>query len=332
MKQSQGVMFLAELQNQGLAENCAELASAGLKIAGQLGEELSAVLIGTGIAESAQELIGLGVKKVYVVDNPDLTYYHSESYLTVMTRICQDISPKVFLLGHTVLGRDLGTRLAFRMNTGLIPNCVDLEGDPDTGLVQMTRPIYGGKAHGIYTIESGRMQMATVAPKIFEPTPRDDSRQGEIISYTHEVDGASLKLQVVERFEDSVEGVKLEAADVIVSGGRGVGSAEDFEVLKELAKLLGGCVGASRAAVDSGWMHSNLQVGLTGKLVTPNVYIAIGISGALQHMAGCSRAKTIIAINLDHEAPIFKMAHFGVVGDWREILPPLLERYRALRC
>lgn len=324
-------MLLAELQNQELAGISAELVSAGQKIAGQLGAELSAVLIGSDIGERADELIKLGVNKVYVIDNAVFSRYHCESYLAVMSQICLQVQPHVLLMGHTELGRDLSPRLASALNIGLIPNCIYLEIEPDSEILKMTRPVYGGKAHGIYTLESSSPQMATVGIKVYEPAPSDDSRQGEIISFPCEIDPASFKIQFVEYVENELEGVKLEEAAVVVSGGRGMGCAEDFKELKELATALGGCIGASRAAVDNGWVPSNLQVGLTGKVISPKVYIAIGISGALQHMAGCSSAKTIIAINRDHEAPIFKMAHIGVVGDWREILPPLIERYRG-RC
>lgn len=331
MNQSRGVMFLAEFKDRGLAGISAELASAGRKIAGQLGEELSAVLIGPGSGDIAQELVCLGAQKVYVVDDPILTHYRPEPYLMVITRICEEVRPNVLIMGHTGVGRDLAPRLAFRLNTGLVTNCTYLNVDPESGLVQMTRPSFGGKANAIYTVEGGRPQMATLGAKIFEPAPRKDSRKGEIISFPIDVASVSYKTQVVEHVENCLEGVRLEDATVIVSGGRGMGCAEDFKVLEELAGTLGGCIGASRPAIDNGWVPSRLQVGLTGKVVSPNVYIAVGISGALQHMAGCSAAKTIIAINRDPEAPIFRMAHFGAVGDWKEILPPLIERCRLLR-
>lgn len=330
LNQSKGVMFLAEFRNQGLAEINAELASASLKIARQLGEEVSAVLIGSGITGSAQELISLGVDKVYLIDNTDFIRYRSEPYLAIMSQICQELQPNVLLLGHTDVGRDLGPRLAFRLNTGLVSNCFDFEKDPVTGNVRMTRLAYGGKATGIFTVEN-RPQMATLGPKRFEPAPKDHTRQGEIISFPYKIDETSVKKQVVNSSEASIDGVKLEDAEIIVSGGRGIGSTENFEQLKELAEILGGCVGGSRAAIDNEWLPSNQQIGITGKVVSPNLYIAIGVSGSIQHMAGCSAAKTIIAINRDPEAHIFKMAHFGVVGDWKKILPPLIESYRTLR-
>ncbi len=323
-------MILAELQKDRLAGISAELVTAGLKIAGQLGEELSALLIGENTGNRAQELICLGVHKVYVVDNPVFSCYRFEPYLELIARICQEIQPNVFLMGHTEVGQDLGPRLAFRLNTGFVPNCVELGVAPESGLLQMTRPVYGGKAHGLYMVNNGGLQIATVAPKVFEAALREDSRQGKITLLPWENEATSFKIQVVERVETESAGVRLEDATVIVSGGRGVGSAEDFAGLKELADTLGGSIGASRVAVDNNWVPNILQVGLTGKVVKPNVYIAIGISGSLQHMAGCSTAKTIIAINRDPEAQIFKMAHFGVVADWREILPPLIEKCKAL--
>jgi electron transfer flavoprotein alpha subunit len=328
---SKDVLFLAERRGQELTRMSAELTTAGLKIAGRLGHGLSAVLAGTELEDSAQELISMGVRKVYVVEDPALSRYSPEPYLALMTRICRELQPAVLLLGHTDTGRDLGPRLAFKLDVGLAPNCVGLDVDPESGVLQVTRPVFGGKAHGYFTLRDAEPQIVTVGPRVFEPAPTDGGPQGEIVSFAHAVDATAFKTTIVDRVDEGGEGVRLEDATVIVSGGRGVGSAEDFAGLKELAAVLGGCVGASRAAVDNGWVPSNLQVGLTGTVVSPNVYIAIGISGAAQHMAGCSSAKTIIAINRDPEAPIFQRAPFGVVADWREILPPLIEKCRSMR-
>ena len=330
MSPSKDVLFLAERRSQELTKMSAELATAGLKIAGQLGGELSAVLAGTELEDSAQELISMGARKVYVVEDPALSRYGPEPYLELMTRICREVQPAVLLLGHTDTGRDLGPRLAFKLDVGLAPNCVGLDVDPESGILQVTRPVFGGKAHGHFTLRDAEPQIVTVGPRVFEPAPADSGPQGEIVSFAHAVDATAFKTSIVDRVDEGGEGVRLEDATVIVSGGRGVGSAEDFAGLKELAAVLGGCVGASRAAVDNGWVPSNLQVGLTGTVVSPNVYIAIGISGAAQHMAGCSSAKTIIAINRDPEAPIFQRAPFGVVADWREILLPLIEKCRSM--
>lgn len=308
----------------------AELVTAGLTLAGQLGEELSAVLAGTGLGDSAQELVRLGVPKVYIAEDSLFDTYSPEPYLTLMTQVCREFEPRVVLMGHTDLGRDLGPRVAFTLGTGFAPNCVAVEVDQATGGLQVTRPVFGGKAHGVYALTSAEPPIVTVGQKVFEPAVPAPDGGGEIRAIAPTVDPATFKTSILERITDSTEGIKLEDATVVVSGGRGIGSAEDFQQLKELAAVLGGCVGASRAAVDSGWVPSNLQVGLTGTIVSPNVYLAIGISGAAQHMAGCSAAKTIIAINRDPEAPIFQRAPFGAVADWREILPPLIEKCRSM--
>jgi electron transfer flavoprotein alpha subunit len=329
VSQNKGVLFLAERRGQKLARMSAELATAGLKIAGELGEELSAVLVGTDLGDSAQELISVGAQKVYVVEDPAFSRYSPELYLALMTQICREVQPKVLLMGHAEIGRDLAPRLAFKLDTGFAPNCVDLQVDQGSGNLQVTRPVFGGKAQGVFTLTDATPHIVTVGLKVFEPASADGALQGEVVSFAHAVDASVFKTSIVDRVDEDIEGIRLEDAAVIVSGGRGMGSAEGFSQLRELATVLGGCVGASRAPVDNGWVPSSLQVGLTGTVVSPNVYIAVGISGAAQHMAGCSSAKTIIAINRDPEAPIFQRAPFGVVGDWKEILAPLIEKCKS---
>ena len=330
MGQYKGVLFLAERRGEELARVSAELATAGRKIAEQLGEGLSAVLVGTALGDSAQELINMGVQKVYVVQDPIFSSYNPEPYLALMSQICGQVQPKVLLMGHTEIGRDLAPRLAFGLDTGFAPNCVFVDVEQDSGTILVTRPVFGGKAHGLFTLTDAGPHIITVGPKVFEPASAEGQAQGEVINFAPVLDPATFRTAVIERVDESAEGIRLEDAAVIVSGGRGIGSAESFAELRELAAVLGGCVGGSRAAIDNGWVPSNLQVGLTGSVVSPNVYIAIGISGAAQHMAGCSSAKTIIAINRDPEAPIFRRAPFGVVADWREILPPLIEKCRSM--
>ena len=326
-----GVLFLAERRDQGLAKMTAELVTAGRTIAEQLGEELVAVLVGVDLAGSARELVGLGVPKVYVIDDPMFARYGAEPYVALMTQLCAEVRPRVVLMGHTDVGRDLAPRLAFKLGTGMVPNCVHIDVDAASGELQMTRPVFGGKAHGLYTLaDASQPQIVTVGQKVFDPAVADAGHAGAVLSFTPAIDAAAIRTAVVERVEDATEGIKLEDASVIVSGGRGVGSAEGFAQLKELATVLGGCLGASRAPVDSGLVPSNLQVGLTGTVVSPSVYIAVGISGAAQHMAGCSSARTIIAVNRDPEAPIFQRAHFGAVADWKEIVPSLTQKCRAL--
>jgi electron transfer flavoprotein alpha subunit len=323
MGENSGVLFLAESRDQGLAKITYELATAAKEVAGAVGEEVCALLAGSGLAGAAAELARLA-EKVYTVDDPLFAHYHPEAYQALVAQLVADVSPRVVLLAHTDLGRDLAPRLAFALGTAWCPNCVNIEVEAASGRLKLTRPVFGGKAHGLFTLADAQPQIVTVGQKVFPPAEAD-AATGQIINYASSVDSVSLRTAVVERVTDG-EGMRLEDAPVIVSGGRGVGSAEGFAQLKELAAVLGGSVGASRAPVDNGWVPSNLQVGLTGSVVSPTVYLAVGISGAAQHMAGCSSSNTIIAINRDPEAPIFKRAHYGAVADWKEIIPALTEK------
>jgi len=208
--------------------------------------------------------------------------------------------------------------------------CVALSIDPATKLLVSTRPVYGGNAIAEMISKSARPQMATLRPKIVPPAERNDSRQGEVIPVEDKVDPLAIKVKVVERVKEDVEGVKLEDAEVVVCGGRGIGSAENFEVLLKLARLLGGAVGGTRPACEEKWVPMSHQIGQTGKIVSPKLYFAVALSGAMQHIAGCSGSKTIVAINRDPEANIFKVAHLGIVGDYKEALPALTEKLREL--
>jgi electron transfer flavoprotein alpha subunit len=330
MSDRSGVLFLAERKGRGLANMTAELATAAAALAAQLGEEVFALLAGTGLESDAQQLAGLGVKKVYVADDALYSRYQAEPYAGLLTRLVQEVKPRVILLGHTELGRDLAPRLAAKLDVAWAPNCVALEADAASGALKITRPVFGGKANGLFTLTGAEPYIATIGQKVFEPATAAGA-SGDVVPFSAALDPAGFRAALVEHVEDSAEGMRLEDAPVIVAGGRGIGGADGFKLLNELAEVLGGAVGASRAPVDSGWVPSNLQVGLTGAVVSPNVYLAIGISGAAQHMAGCSSSKTIIAINRDPEAPIFQRVPYGVVGDWREIVPELIEKCRGLR-
>jgi electron transfer flavoprotein alpha subunit len=324
------VLFLAERKGRGPAGITAELATAAGALAAQLRGGVSAILVGTDLSDSAARLLDLGVKKVYAVDAPLFDCYQAEPYLRLLARVCGDAKPKVVLMGHTEIGRDLAPRLAAKLEVAWAPNCVALEFEGSSGTLRITRPVFGGKANGLFTLTGTGPHVVTIGQRVFEPAVPQAGAQGEIVTFAPDLDPAGFRTFLVERVEDATEGIRLEDASVIVSGGRGMGGAEGFKLLKELAQVLGGAVGASRASVDNGWVPSNLQVGLTGTVVSPKVYLAIGISGAAQHMAGCSSAKTIIAINKDPEAPIFQRAPFGAVADWRDVVPPLVEKCRAI--
>ncbi|MCE2462654.1 MAG: electron transfer flavoprotein subunit alpha/FixB family protein, partial [Dehalococcoidia bacterium] len=306
-----------------------EVLAVGRLIANVLGEEMSIGLLGTELEGPSREAITLGADKAYTVSDPLLAEFQVDLYLAALDRLCRHVSPNILLLGRTVTGRDLAPRLAFRLGVGLAQDCMDVSIDPETKRLLANRPVYGGNAMAAVTCVD-TPQMAAIRPKVYEPLEADPSRQGEVISFTVELDPSIAKSKVVNVVKEASEGIKLEDAAVVVAGGRGLGGPEPFKDLEELANVIGAGVGASRAAVDSGWVPANWQIGLTGKTITPNLYITVGISGASQHMAGCSGAKVIVAINKDAEANIFKEARYGVVGDWQKVLPALTEALRDL--
>jgi len=330
MADNKGVMICGEIIEGKLAPITAELLGGGRDLAGKLGEELSAVLLGSGIGDLAKEAIALGADKVYVVDDPLLKTYTTDAYVAAMEKVVKEISPNILLFGTTPLGRDLAPRLAFRLGTSVSMDCTALDIDPGSKLLLQTRPVYGGNALAVFVCEGSKPQMAAVRAKAMDPKDRDDSRSGEVIPIAAGLDPAAVRTKVVNTVKEEVEGIKLEDADVIVCGGRGVGSAEDFKMLEPLAKLLNAAIGASRPPCDNGWVSPSIQIGLTGKIVGPTLYIAVALSGSSQHMAGCSGAKNIIAINKDAEANIFKEARFGIVGDFKKVIPAFTDKVKEL--
>jgi len=329
MAEYKGVLIYAEIGEGKLKAVSTELLGCGRKLADDLGQELGAVLVGSGISSLAREAIAFGADKVYVVDDPLLKDYQTDSYVSVMAKVVKQVMPQILILGQTSIGRDLAPRLAFRLGTAATTDCIELAIAPDSKLMLQTKPVYGGNAQAVFTCQS-YPQIATVRVKAMSPLERDDSRQGEVITIEAGLDPSAIRTRVLEKVREEVEGIKLEEAEVIVSGGRGIGDADGFKQLEELAKILKGAVGASRPPCDNGWVADSLQVGLTGKIVAPDLYIAVGISGASQHISGCSGAKNIVAINKDPEANIFRQAHFGVVGDWKKVLPAFTEKVKEL--
>ncbi len=320
-----GVLVFGEAVEGGaLAPVAGELIAA----AKSLGGPVTCALLGAGVEGLAGDCAALGADKVIVVDDPVLKDYLGDAYVPVAERICKETDPAIVLLGQTMMGRDMAPRLAARLGTAVAMDCVELS--LNGGRLQATRPCYGGSARARYSI-NGTPQMATLRAKVYDPPERDPSRQAEVVKQPAGVSADSLRVRVTARRKEAVEGVRLEDAPVVVSGGRGVGGPEGFQSLEELAHLLGGAVGATRAVCDLGWYPVAAQVGLTGKVVTPDLYIAVAISGASQHMAGISQVKNIVAINKDAEASIFKASRFGVVGDWKEVIPAFTEKVRELK-
>jgi len=329
MDEYKSVMIFGEVTEGKLTAITTELLGCGRKLADDLGQELCAVLIGNDISSLAQEAIAFGADKVYVVDDPLLKDYQTDSYVLTLEKVVKQVMPQILILGQTSVGRDLAPRLAFRLDTAVSMDCVELAIDPTSKLMLQTRPVYGGNAQAIFTCEANP-QIATVRAKAMSPLERDTSRKGEILTIEAGLDPSAIRTKVLEKVPEEVEGIKLEDAAVVVSGGRGIGSAEGFKQLEELAKILNGAVGASRPPCDNAWVPNGWQVGLTGKIITPDLYIAVALSGSSQHMSGCSSSKNIIAINKDPEANIFKEARFGIVGDWKKIIPAFTEKVKEL--
>jgi electron transfer flavoprotein alpha subunit len=326
-----GVLVCGEIAEGKLAQITIELLGIGRKLADDLGEELSVLLMGSAIGDLSQEAIAYGADNVYVAEDSLLEDYNSDAYTQIASNLCKKVLPSIVLLGHTDIGCDLAPRLNGRLGGGLAMESMALSIDPATKLLVSTRPVFGGNAHATVLSKTARPQMATVRLKTVPPAERDDSRQGKVIPVEDKLDPSAIKVKVVDRIKEEVEGVRLEDAEVVIAGGRGMGNAQDFEKLRELADILGGAVGATRVACDEGWAAATLQVGQSGKVVSPKLYIAVGLSGAMAHIAGCLGSKYIVAINTDKEANIFNVAHFGIVADHKEVLPALIEKFKELK-
>ena len=329
MADGTGVLIIGDATGGELGSTTAELLAAGQIVAAGLEEDLSVALLGDTLDAAAQQAIAHGAQKVFAVNHPLLAEYQVDLQLSALESLCKEIAPRVVLIARTNEGRELAPRLAFRLGVGLAQDCLEVSVDSGEKKLLANRPVYGGNAIAVVRCDQ-TPQLAAIRPKAYEPTVASPSHQGEIVSFPVELDASLALTRVVETVIEEAEGVKLEDAHIVISGGRGLGGPEPFAHLEELAKVMGGTVGASRAAVDSGWVPSSYQVGLTGKTITPDLYIMVAISGASQHMAGCSGAKVIVAINKDSEANIFKEARYGVVGDWETVLPALTAALREL--
>jgi electron transfer flavoprotein alpha subunit len=329
MAEYKGVMVYGEMVDGKLSSITTELLGGGRRLADELKEDLVCILVGDKLGEAPKKAISYGADKVYTIEDPLLKDYQTDAYVAVMEKAVKDTSPKVLLFGQTAVGRDLSPRLAFRLGTALSMDCLELSIDPASKLLQETRPVYGGNARATFASDL-LPQMVTVRQKAMSPLEPNEAKKGEITAIKAELDPAKIRTKVLDTVKEEVAGVKLEDASIIVAGGRGIGGPDGFKQLEELAKAMKGAVGASRPPSDNKWVPESWQIGLTGKIVTPEVYIAVAISGASQHLAGCSGSKNIIAINKDPEANIFKEARFGVVGDWKQILPTFTQKVKEL--
>lgn len=315
-------------QFQGQASSISwEMMGQGRRLADQLGVSLTACVLGHGVAHIAREAIAYGADRVFLIDDPSLANYRTDPYAASLVRLVREHRPEVFLLGASARGRDLAGAVATDLHTGLTADCTGLDIDPETRLLRQTRPAFGGNIMATIICPQHRPQMATVRHRVFEVPPADPAREGQIVMAPAVLAEAEIASKVVDFVLEAGQ-VNLADARIIVTGGRGVGGPDGFRPIRELAEALGGAVGASRAAVDAGWIPYAHQVGQTGRTVKPDLYIACGVSGAIQHLAGMQTAKVIVAINRDPEAPIFNVATYGIVGDLFEVVPALTAEFR----
>jgi len=326
-----GVWCYAEMRHGQLVPTIYELLHIGRELAGSLNEELSAVIIGHQVADKAQDLIDHGADKVYVFDHPLFKDFVDEAYTKALSELIQKEKPNKLLLPASTIGRSFGSRVAIAANTGITADATELSIDPKTRQLNATRPSFGGNLMATILCEKHRPEMATVRPMTFPRAPKQAGRQGKIINVPVDPSGWNIRTKFVQFVPEESKTQDIASAERIVAGGIGLGKAEGFKMLEELAQLLGGAVGASRAAVDKGWIPYRHQVGLTGRTVRPKLYIAAGISGAIQHLAGMSSSDFIVAINKDGQAPIMSVANLAVEGDLYEILPALIEEIKALK-
>ncbi len=323
-----GVWVFAEQRNGKVNPVSYELLGEGRKLAQARGGELSAILLGWRIKDEAEELIQRGADRVYLVDSPQLKDFLVEGYTRALVELIREYRPEIVLGGATSLGRSLIPRVATKLRTGLTADCTGLEVDSENGFLLQTRPAFGGNIMATIICPNHRPQMATVRPKVMREAPADQKRDGEVILKEIKSDRLSSPTRLLRAVKEEGETANIAEADIIVSGGRGLGDPSNFALIEELAKTLEGAVGASRAAVDAGWIPYSHQVGQTGKTVCPKLYFACGISGAIQHLVGMQSAKVIVAVNKDPEAPIFKVATYGMVGDLFQVIPALIKRIK----
>jgi len=326
---AQGVWIIAEQRNGELRKISYELVSEGRRLADAMNQDLTVILLGSNIKEKAAEFGHYGANKVLVADDAKLEAYTTDAYVAVISELAKAEEPAIILIGASVQGKDLSGRLSAGLGVGMAQDCTELA--VEDGNLVATRPIYAGKAYAKLAFENSTPQIAATRPNVMSITEPDTSKSAEIIDASFSLDEGALKTKVVEVLKDESGKVDLTEADKIVSGGRGMKGPEGYKVLEDLADLIGASVGASRSAVDAGWRPESDQVGQTGKVVSPNLYIACGISGAIQHLAGMSTSKVIVAINKDADAPIFQKSDYGVVGDLFDVVPALTEEVKKFQ-
>lgn len=323
-----GVAVFVEQRSGEIQGVSLELLGKGKELANKLGEKLTAILLGNNIDHLANELIYSGADEVIVVNDPILDVFVTEPYTKALVHVINERKPEIVLIGATTIGRDLGPRVSARVHTGLTADCTSLEIDDETRNLLMTRPAFGGNIMATIICPDHKPQMSTVRPGVMQKIERNEGLTGEIINMSVEFTSDDMNVQVLEYIKETAKKANLEDASIIVAAGRGVGE-ENIELLKELADLLGGQIAGSRAAIDAGWLEKDRQIGQTGKTVRPTLYIACGISGAIQHVAGMEESEYIVAINKASDAPIFEVADLGIVGDVKQVVTSLISQLKS---
>jgi electron transfer flavoprotein alpha subunit len=324
------ILVCCEVANDELTSVFKELLTIGNNIKTNLPQPLSSLLIGKNIENACQETINFGSDKVYFIEAPDFTDVSPDVYVSLITTACQQIEPSIVIFPQDEMGREVAPRLASRLNANVTLDCIGLTVDGVNKRLLQTKPVYGGNATAIWVGDLNQIQIVTIRPRSVIAAQPDTSRHGEIVQMNVIADDSASKCHLIQTIREETKGIKLEDAKIIVTGGGGIGNAEGFKLLDELAKVLGGTVAVTRVPCDQGWMPLSLEIGQTGRIVGPNLYIAIGVSGAPQHMAGCSGSKIIVSINRDPDARIFKESNFGLVGDYKKVLPALTKRCQEL--
>jgi electron transfer flavoprotein alpha subunit len=325
-----GVWVFAEQRDGKLQKVALELIGKGKELADKLGTEVTAVLLGSEADEIAKELSAYGADKVIYADSPLLKHYTTDAYAKVICDLVNERKPEAILVGATYIGRDLGPRVSARLATGLTADCTGLDIDAETKHLQMTRPAFGGNLMATIECAENRPQMSTVRPGVFDKLAKDTSRKGQIEKIKADLKESDIRVKVEEVVKIAKDVMDIGEAKFIVSGGRGIGNKEGFDTLKDLADVLGGTVAGSRAAIENGWIDKACQVGQTGQTVKPIVYIACGISGAIQHLAGMQDSDYIIAVNKDEGAAIMKVADLAIVGDYKKVIPEMVAQINAM--
>ncbi|MDD5044520.1 MAG: electron transfer flavoprotein subunit alpha [Candidatus Omnitrophica bacterium] len=328
LKDYKGVWVFIEQKNGKVQSVSYELLSKAQELAAKLKTEVSAVFLGNNLDDQLDEVVWHGADNIYLVQAPELTHFQDEPYTNVLVELVKKYKPEILLCAATSIGRSLISRVAIKIRTGLTADCTGLDIDPQKKILLQTRPAFGGNIMATIITPNYRPQMSTVRHKVMPIKEPDKRRKGKIIRESFAADLLSSRTKLIDIIEEVENLVNLSEADIIVSGGRGMGGPENFKILQELAHTIGAAVGASRAAVDSGWMPYSHQVGQTGRTVAPKIYIACGISGQIQHLVGMQSSKIIVAINKDPDAPIFKVATYGIVGDLFQIVPLLNQRFK----